>query len=104
MLYGSWRSGLSYRALDIQIVPCATRYVAYDGSVSEDDGSCEWDIEKSKEYLGSALTIVILSNEGAFNAHNYDEKRVSYKSKINSSIASTEKANWTGSFINKHEL
>ena len=66
MLYGGWRSGSNYRALDVQIIPCASRYVAYDGTVSEDDGSCDWELENAIEYLGGAYTIGMNSNQGKF--------------------------------------
>ena len=32
-LYGNWISDTNYAALDIMLIPCATRYTAYDGTV-----------------------------------------------------------------------
>ena len=66
ILFGGSRSGLIYRALDIKLVPCATRYVSYDGTVSEDDGSCIWDRDQTIEYLGQAVTTVMVTNQGVF--------------------------------------
>ena len=66
MLFGGWKTGKTYRALDLQLLPCASRYVAYDGTVYEDDGSCIWDLEQTIEYLGSAIQILINTNQGSF--------------------------------------
>ena len=76
MLFGGWKSGTIYRALDIQILPCASRYISYDGTVSEDDGSCEWDLEQTIEYLGSAMQIIIVTNQGNFMTNKFNEDRV----------------------------
>ena len=104
MLFGSWRSGANYRALDIQLVPCSTRYVAYDGKVSEDDGSCIWGHDEAIEYLGPAITIMMVTNQGIFQPKKYDDERVIQQSMLHSQLAGTEQAQWSGSFIRKQEL
>ena len=76
MLFGGWKSGKIYRALDIQILPCASRYISYDGTVSEDDGSCIWDLEQTIEYMGSAFQIIITTNQGNFMTNKFNEDRI----------------------------
>lgn len=75
-LYGGWVSGGDYTALDIQLIPCASRYVAFDGTVSEDDGSCIWDMDATIEYLGSAISTLVLSNNSVFNPNEFGEERI----------------------------
>ena len=104
MLFGGWRSGKLYRALDVQILPCASRYVAYDGTVSEDDGSCVWDIEETIKYLGSAIQIIINTNQGIFNTNKYDEDRVQKQSVLYSVQTRSDLAWFVGGYINRNEL
>ena len=104
MLYGGWRSGTTYGALDVQILPCASRYVAYDGSVSEDDGSCIWDKEQTIEYLGSAIQIIININQGTFLTNKYDEDRVLKESVLYSIQAMSDIAWFTGLYIDRNML
>ena len=104
ILFGGWRSGINYRALDIQLVPCSTRYVDYDGKVSEDDGSCVWGHDKAIEYLGPAITIMMVTNQGIFQPKKFNDDRVTLQSMLHSQLAGTENAQWSGSFIRKQEL
>ena len=104
MLFGGWSLGSNYRALDIQLIPCSTSYVSYDGTVNEDDGSCVWGKDEAIEYLGAAVTSMIVTNQSVFQSNEFDEDRVVQNSRIFSVLSETERALWTGSFIKKHEF
>ena len=104
MLFGGWKTGTNYRALDIQLIPCSTSYVSYDGTVNEDDGSCVWGKDEAIEYLGAAVTSMIVTNQSVFQSNEFDEDRVVQNSRIFSVLSETERALWTGSFIKKHEF
>ena len=41
---GTWRTDEVYNALDIRLLPCASQYTAFDGSIHGGDESCEWDL------------------------------------------------------------
>ena len=104
MLFGGWKTGKTYRALDVQLLPCASRYVAYDGTVYEDDGSCIWDLEQTIEYLGSAIQILINTNQGSFQVNKFDEDRVMKESMLHSVQARSDLAWFVGGYIDRNEL
>ena len=54
-LYGTWASGEAYSAIDVQLVPCASRIPLFDGSELGADQSCEWNQTKVQEYIGRAF-------------------------------------------------
>ena len=61
-LYGSETTGLDFTALDAMIIPCASKVTLYDGSVVGGDEDCEWDIQKVKNYMGSAFNMLSYFN------------------------------------------
>ena len=96
MLFGGWRSGVNFQALDIQMISGASRYVAYDGTVSEADGSCVWDREKTLKYLGAAVRIALNGNQGTFVPNKFGEGRIMKESMLYSVQSDSSKANYTG--------
>ena len=42
-LYGTWRVDTDYAAVDVVIMPCGSRYVAYDGTIHGGGDDCVWD-------------------------------------------------------------
>ena len=65
-LYGSWKSGGNSTALSFDLLPCASRYTAIDGTVHGGGDDCEWDFDKHREYMGTQFSIVALYNRGTF--------------------------------------
>ena len=58
------------------MISCASRYVAFDGTVSEYDGSCVWDREETLKYLGAAFRIALNGNQGTFMSNKFGEGRI----------------------------
>ena len=103
-LFGGWQSGVNYRALDIQLVPCSSSYVDYDGAVNFDDESCVWGLDKAMDYLGTALTSIMITNQGIFQPNEFDDERILKQSMVHSQLTSTDRAQWVGAFIRRQEL
>ena len=57
-LYGNWVSDSYYSALDIMLIPCATRYTAYDGTVHGGGDNCNWNKTEAMNYLGGAINLI----------------------------------------------
>ena len=61
-LYGDWKSDTEYSVLEIMLLPCATRFTAYDGTVHGGGENCVWDKNETLAYLGDAININLLFN------------------------------------------
>ena len=57
-LYGDWISDTLYAALDIILIPCATCYTAYDGTVHGAGDNCNCNKTEAMLYLGDAVNII----------------------------------------------
>ena len=75
-LYGSWKSGEAYSAVDVQLVPCASRITLFDGSELGADESCEWDQMKVQAYLGAYFDIIVYHNQAEFKQDRYGVDRI----------------------------
>ena len=51
-IWGTWKTGKHYAAVEIMAVPCGHEYTAYDGTVERAREDCNWDKKKLREYLG----------------------------------------------------
>ena len=75
-LYGTWKSGEAFGAIDVALVPCASRITLFDGSELGADQSCEWDQTKVQEYLGAYFFMDVYYNKAEFRQDAYGEDRV----------------------------
>ena len=65
-LYGAWRSDAEYVSLEISLLACGTRYIAYDGTEHGGADNCVYSLEETKQYLGEVLNLMALYNHGTF--------------------------------------
>lgn len=65
-LYGTETAGVDYTALDVMIVPCASKITLYDGSVVGGDEDCAWEKEDVQSYLGAAFNMLMYHNQNEF--------------------------------------
>ena len=61
-LYGTESSGIDHIAIDIILVPCASRVTLYDGSVVGGDDSCVWDKDEVRNYMGQTFSLLAYHN------------------------------------------
>ena len=59
---GTWRTDDDYRILDFRMIPCASQYTAFDGTVYGGDDSCVWDREEVLKWIGPAMDVMALHN------------------------------------------
>ena len=52
--------------LGFELLPCASKYTAIDGTVHGGGDDCNWDFDKHREYMGTQFSIVALYNRGTF--------------------------------------
>ena len=87
------------------IIPCASRFVAHDGTVHGGGANCVWNKSTVLEYLGSTFSMVAFYNQGTFNADNFDDDdRIEKNSSTKAINVDSTRSSWTESNINKHEL
>ena len=65
-LYGSWKTGGQYAAIKIDVRPCSSSWVAFDGTVHGGSDDCVWDQKENIEYLGEAINTLVMYNYGVF--------------------------------------
>ena len=62
-MFGTWKNGSSYSAIDIMAVPCGYQYTAFDGTVQEiNDDNCNWDKDALGDYLGGNAIFNVFAN------------------------------------------
>ena len=61
-LFSSEASGVDFHALDIVLMPCATRTTLFDGSVVGGDDNCIWDKEEMTNYMGRNFYVMQFHN------------------------------------------
>ena len=66
-IIGTWRTDLVYSALEMRMLPCATQFIAFDGSIHGGDDTCIYNKEKVIEYLGSSIDLLVLANQARFS-------------------------------------
>ena len=104
-LFGNWASSSSYKAIEINAIPCATQYTsAIDGSIIGGGDECVKDLESSIEYFGSTVSMTIMYNDQKFLQKNYDEDRVFNFSSLKSIQLDFRRSEWFPAYIDTHEL
>ena len=61
-IHGSFRSDTSYSAIELLLLPCATRVKTSDDVTIGGDDICVWDQKEAATYMGDALSMKILHN------------------------------------------
>ena len=81
-IFGNYRSDDSSAAIEPSLFPCASKVELYDGSVQGGYIDCEWDELKVRDYLGSALSLLVWHNQSIFDSTAYGEDRVIKSSEL----------------------
>ena len=103
-LYGSYNTGKAYSAIDVKLVPCASRITLFDGSELGADQSCEWDQTKVQAYLGAYFDIIIYHNQAEFKQDAYGEDRIQRQIEKTLIHSVSNDAFWSEGYIQKHTL
>ena len=62
-LFGDWQVPGDYNAANIRLIPCATQFESYDGSILGGEDDCVWDEEEVKSYIGPSFKILVYHNQ-----------------------------------------
>ena len=101
---GTWRTDDEYKSLDFRMIPCASQYTAFDGTIHGGDESCVWDKEEVVEWLGPAMDVMALHNQPIFKQDKYYKDRIQKTSKIQQQLTATNQASWTDTNLLEYEL
>ena len=72
------------------VVPCASRFTLFDGSVIGAYDWCEWDKDKMMEYVGKSFNFNAYYNQQEFVNDDFNEEsRIRRKSKQKSSYTNS---------------
>ena len=62
-MHGRWVDDDDYQSFDFRMIPCASQYTAFDGTVHGGSESCIWDKNQFMEWLGSSVDVMALHNQ-----------------------------------------
>ena len=62
-LYGDWQEAGDYNAVNIRLIPCATQFESYDGTILGGNDECVWDEKEVKDYIGESFRILVYHNQ-----------------------------------------
>ena len=65
-LFSSWKLKQDYIALDIALVPCASKVELFDGSNQGAEDNCVWDEDQVKSYMTNSFDFMIFHNQLSF--------------------------------------
>ena len=101
-IFGNYRSDDSSAAIEPSLFPCASQLEMYDGTVQGGSIDCEWDELKVREYLGSALSLLVWYNQSEFDSTSYGEERVIKSSELFSKQTDISQGQFTETFLELH--
>ena len=104
-LYGSEASAIDFSALDVLLVPCASRITLFDGSVVGGEEDCIWDRNKMEEVFDDAYNFMVYHNQHEFQNEDFGEDtRIKYVSTLQAIFSTTHNARWTMTPIELNKL
>ena len=71
----------TFNAIEVMIVPCATKLTLMGGKEDRIPEDCESDKQVTIDWLES-FNIVTYYNQGLFNQGDYEEERISWNSYV----------------------
>ena len=61
-LHGTEDTGVDFTALEIVLMPCASRVTLFDGSIVGGDDNCIWDQDEMINYVGRTVNLLGFHN------------------------------------------
>ena len=93
-MFGSSYTGNDFRAIDVEVLACASRIQLHNGSYVGGDESCVWELKEVEAHLGAAFYLKFYKNERTFQQNVFDDQRVKNEAVKHLEYTTTKNAHW----------
>ena len=60
---GAETGAVDFTAIDVMLIPCATRITLFDGSVIGGEEDCVWEQNKMQDHMGDSYNMLSYHNQ-----------------------------------------